>query len=169
MPTRRFSTMSIRPTPCTPAIVSRLSMSSVSGMATPLTDGRHALLPVNLDVRWRVGRLRRRFRQRIDVIRRLVPWIFQDAAFDRTAPEVLVRAVRARLRCRHRHVAHTRVFNLFGPRHAPDPRRGDDGHRRDRWREPTRRCAPGRCPSRCIRAQWPWRSPCARSRRASSR
>ena len=37
MPTSRFSTMSIRPTPCTPAIVATLWISSVSGIVTPFT------------------------------------------------------------------------------------------------------------------------------------
>ena len=159
--------MSMRPTPCTPAIVSRLSISSVSGIATPLTATGTPLLELDLDIGRRVRRLRRRFGERVDIVRRLGPGILEHAALDGAPPEVLVRAVRARLwssapaRCARARIRFPRGASCPTREPARSPESSD------RARGPTRRCAPGRCPCPCSRAQWPWHSPSARSRPAS--
>ena len=147
-----------RPTPCTPAMVSRLPMSSIERHGHAVHRGRHALHPLDLaHTPAHRARRRRRLRQRVDVVRRLVP---RDPRACRTRSSAPTGSRRC---CTGSHfvvgtgdVADARVFDLFRPRHVPHARGRDRPGSSDRWRGPTRRCAPGRCPCRCSRGRWPY-------------
>ena len=101
-------------------------------------DGRrHAFLPLDFHIGRCIGRIGGRFGQRVNLIRRLIPRVFQNAALDRASPQVFIGAVGTRLCRRHRHAAQARVLNLFRARHAPHAGRRNhlnrriDGARRD--------------------------------------
>ena len=76
--------------------------------------GRDALLEVQLDMGRRVGRVGRRFGQRVDLLRRLRPRILEHTTLDRSPPEIRVGAVRAIDRGGHGDTALPRVGNLGG-------------------------------------------------------
>ena len=118
--------MSIRPTPCAPAMVPRLAIRSMQRHRDAVDERRHAALERDLDVRRLVGALGGRLRQGVDLLGRLDPRILEDSALDGSAPQVRVGAVRALDGRRHGNAALPRVLDLLGPRHAPVARRRDD-------------------------------------------
>ena len=103
MPTSRFSTMSVRPTPCAPPSSLSLVSSSTAPSTFPLMADGHALFKVNGDVLWLVGRLLGSHGQVVHLLFRLGPRVLQDAPFVAHVPDVPVAAV-DRLARGHRHV-----------------------------------------------------------------
>ena len=115
----------MRPTPCAPAIVSSELNQLRQRHRHAVDPGRYAALELHLHVGRRVRSAGRRLRQRVDVLRRLLPGVLQHAAFDRLAPQVRVGAVGTVDRGRHRNAVLAGVGDLLGPGHAPDAGRGD--------------------------------------------
>ena len=105
MPTKRFSTRSTRPMPCSPPEAVEPRRAAPPGRAA----GRRRrpdspLLELDLDVHGHVGRGLRRVRQQEHLRRRLRPRVLEDAALVGDVEQVPVGAVRPLRRHGHRDV-----------------------------------------------------------------
>src|SRR6266851_5905704 len=80
---------------------------------------RDAVPEADLDISRNVGALARIARPCVHVARWLRPWIFENARFDRTAPQVLVRRVGRTNSGRDLDPMLGRVFDLIVAIHAP--------------------------------------------------
>ena len=152
MPTSRSSTMSMRPTPCRPAIAFRRSTSATGPQALAVQRARDARLEVD---RHDLGRVRGPLgggREHPDVVRRRHGRVLERPALVGDVPQVAVAAVDLLLGRGHRHAVRARVVDrvlaAVDRPHAPgrdDLELGGEG-------PCTRaRSAPGRCPCRCSR------------------
>ena len=92
--------------------------------------GRHAAFEGQFEIRGDIRARACRSRERIGILRRLRPRVLEHPALDRTSPEILVGAVGACLRRRHRDPAFPCVLNLLRPVHAPFARWSDNLERR---------------------------------------
>ena len=102
MPTRRFSILSSRPTPCSPAIAAARRIRSSSGSSSPsIATGTPSSKRTTTSCGSSGASTCERVKH-VAVLRRRDPGILERAGLDRAAPQVLVDGVRgARL---HRHL-----------------------------------------------------------------
>ena len=133
IPTIRFSTMSIRPTPWSPAIVVSASTSSTSGIVTPFTEtGTPCANPTST---YTVHRRTRRARGSARKSRPGLPAKERQARrMNRPAPEIGVDAVPPDRYAGHGDAAGAGEGQFLGAVHSPIARRCKNGQQRDRAR-----------------------------------
>ena len=153
MPTSRFSTMSIRPTPWAPAIAAARAISSSSGQLVAVDRDGHALLERDDDLLRRVRCGRRVGGEQERRLGRCRPGILERAALDRAAPQVRVDRVRGARLDRDLDAVLVGVGDLLLARHAPVADGREHGEIGRERRRPQPRSAPGRCPCRCSRGR----------------